>query len=249
MADHRPTAADHAPARIRARLSGRRNHDYLSDAILGGIDGCVTTFAVVAGATGGSLSSLVVVVLGFANLIADGFSMAVGNYHATRSQRERVEQTRRSEERHIERVPEGEREEIRQIFAQKGFGGDTLEQVVDTITANRRLWVDTMITEEHGLQLEGPDPVRAGAVTFTAFFLVGLVPLLPYVVPGVPADTSFASSAVLTAAAFFAIGWAKGVRLEQPRLKAAWETLWTGGAAALLAYGAGWLLRALFGTG
>ncbi|MDX1609787.1 MAG: VIT1/CCC1 transporter family protein [Halofilum sp. (in: g-proteobacteria)] len=249
MADHRPTAADHAPARIRARLAAQRNHDYLSDAILGGIDGCVTTFAVVAGATGGSLSALVVVVLGFANLIADGFSMAVGNYHATRSQRELVEQTRRSEERHIDRVPEGEREEIRQIFAQKGFEGDTLEQVVDTITANRQLWVDTMITEEHGLQLEGPDPVRAGAVTFVAFFLVGLVPLLPYIVPGVPADTSFASSAVLTAAAFFAIGWAKGGRLEQPRLRAAWETLWTGGAAALLAYGAGWLLRTLFGAG
>ena len=248
MADHRATAADHAPARIRERLAGRRSHDYLADAILGGIDGCVTTFAVVAGATGGSLPSLVIVVLGFANLIADGFSMAVGNYHATRSQRELVEQMRRTEERHIDAVPEGEREEIRQIFADKGFEGETLEHVVETITANRRLWVDTMITEEHGLPLDGPDPLRAGATTFVAFFLVGLVPLLPYIVPGIPAAAMFTTSAALTAAAFFCIGWAKGQRLEQPRLHAAWQTLWTGGAAALLAFFAGWGLRAIFGA-
>lgn len=249
MTDHEPTVADHQPARIRARLQESRSHDYLADAILGGIDGCVTTFAVVAGATGGSLSPLVIVILGFANLVADGFSMAVGNYHATRSQRELVDQKRRSEERHIERVPEGEKEEIRQIFAGKGFEGETLEQVVETITANRRLWIDTMITEEHGLQLEGPDPVRAGATTFAAFFLVGLVPLLPYLVPGVEADAMFLASAVFTGIAFIAIGWAKGQRLQQPRLRSAWQTLWTGGAASVLAFLAGWGLRTMFGTG
>ena len=249
MPEHQPTAADHSPARIRDRLAGQRAHDYLGDGILGGIDGCVTTFAVVAGATGGSLSPLVVVVLGFANLLADGFSMAVSNYHATQSQRELVDQRRRTEERHIDAVPEGEREEIRQIFAQKGFEGDTLERIVDTITANRRLWVDTMLTEEHGLQLEGPDPMRAGAITFAAFLGVGLVPLLPYLVPGAAPDAMFITSAVFTAAAFFGIGWAKGRHLQQPRLGSAWQTLWTGAAAATLAYLAGWTLRALFGAG
>jgi len=248
MVDHEATPADHSPARIRARLAAARSHDYLADAILGGIDGCVTTFAVVAGATGGSLSPLVIIILGFANLLADGFSMAVSNYHATRSQRELVEHTRHTEKRHIDTVPEGEREEVRQIFAQKGFEGETLERIVDTITANRELWVDTMLTEEHGLQLEGPDPLRAGATTFVAFFAVGLVPLLPYLVPALPGELLFSSSAALTAAAFFAIGWAKGQRLQQPRLRAAWETLWTGGVASILAFAAGWGLRSLFGA-
>ena len=249
MPEHQPTAADHAPGRIRERLAQARSHDHLSDAVLGGIDGCVTTFAVVAGATGGALPALVIVILGFANLIADGFSMAVGNYHATRSERELVDRKRRTEEHHIEEVPEGEREEIAQIFARKGFEGETLAQVVDTITANRRLWVDTMITEEHGLPLESPSPLRAGAITFAAFFAVGLVPLLPYLLPEALAMDRFVASSALTATAFFAIGWAKGRHLQQPRLRAAWQTLWTGGAAAILAYVAGWVLRTLFGTG
>ncbi|MDZ7747493.1 MAG: VIT1/CCC1 transporter family protein [Halofilum sp. (in: g-proteobacteria)] len=247
MSDHRAILADHRPEAIRRRLARSGEHDYLADAVLGGIDGCVTTFAVVAGATGGALSPLVVIILGFANLVADGFSMAVSNYHGTRSAREFVSKQRRAEEQHIDRVPEGEREEIRQIFARKGFEGDTLERVVDTITANRRLWVDTMLTEEHGLQLSGSDPVRAGATTFAAFIVVGLVPLLPYLLPTAP-EAMFGASCVLTAAAFFGIGWAKGQRLQQPRLRSAWQTLWTGGAAAVLAYLVGWGLRAGFGT-
>ena len=137
MPDHRATAADHRPERIRARLHGRKPHDYLGDAVLGALDGCVTTFAVVAGATGGALAPFVVIILGFANLIADGFSMAVGNYHATKSQNEHVDKIRRQETQHIDTVPDGEREEIRQIFAHKGFEGETLEKVVDTITSSR----------------------------------------------------------------------------------------------------------------
>ena len=248
MSEHAPTQEQHRPEAVRRRLDGTREHDYLADGVLGAIDGCVTTFAVVAGATGGALSPLVIIILGFANLIADGFSMAVSNYHGTRSERDRVEQKRRTEERHIEAVPEGEREEIRQIFAQKGFEGDVLERIVDTITADRRLWVDTMLTEEYGLALEGPDPVRAGATTFAAFCLAGLVPLLPYLLPGLDTSTMFAASAVLTGAAFAAIGWVKGERLQHPRLASAWQTLWTGGAAAVLAYATGWGLQALFGA-
>lgn len=246
MSDHRATPEDHRPHAIRKRLARSKRPDYVADAILGGIDGCVTTFAVVAGATGGALSGQVVIILGFANLIADGFSMAVSNYHGTRSERERIAQQRRDEERHIDRVPEGEREEIRQIFAQKGFEGETLQRIVRTITSNRRLWVDTMLTEEHGLALEQRDPVRAGAVTFAAFFAVGLLPLLPYLAP--VTEATFAASCGLTAVAFFGVGWLKGIRLEQPRLRSAWSTLWTGGVAAALAYGAGWGLGSLFGT-
>lgn len=247
MADHEATEADHRPERIRARLSRARSHDYLGDAVLGALDGCVTTFAVVAGATGGALAPMVVIILGFANLVADGFSMAVGNYHATRSDNEYVEKVRRDEARHIDTVPEGEREEIRQIFANKGFTGATLEQVVDTITSNRQLWLDTMLTEEHGLRLDGPNPIKAALVTFIAFAVAGMVPLLPYLVSAVDPRTLFQASCVLTAVAFFAIGWLKGRQLEHPPLRGALQTLVTGGGAAILAYAAGHLLRSWIG--
>lgn len=150
--------AEHHPDAIKTRLNAARNHSYLGDAVLGGIDGCVTTFAVVAGTVGGGFSGVVAIVLGFANLFADGFSMAVSNYQATKSQGERVEQARRLEEQHIAQVPEGEREEVRQIFLQKGFEGQVLDDVVEVITSNQKLWVDTMLTEELGLQIDGPRP-------------------------------------------------------------------------------------------
>jgi VIT1/CCC1 family predicted Fe2+/Mn2+ transporter len=233
---------------VRQRLAKRRGQGYLGDAVLGGIDGCVTTFAVVAGAVGGGFSGLVVIVLGFANLLADGFSMAVSNYQGTKSQIEIVEQARRSEERQISEIPEGEREEVRQIFAAKGFSGETLEKVVSVITNDRRLWVDTMLTEELGLDIEGPDPLRAALATFVAFLVVGLIPLLPFIVPGLSPDIRFLTSAIGTAIAFFGVGAAKGIVLGRQALRAGLETLLTGGAAAFLAYVVSAWLRAAFGT-
>lgn len=240
--------SEHRPEAVRRRLAGRRDQSYLGDAVLGGIDGCVTTFAVVAGAVGGGFSGLVVIVLGFANLLADGFSMAVSNYQGTKSQRERVDQARLTEERHIEEVPGGEREEIRQIFANKGFSGETLEKVVEVITDDRRLWVDTMLTEELGLDIDGPDPLRAAAATFAAFIAVGLVPLVPFLLPDLSLDTRFLASAVATGVAFFGVGTAKGLVLGRSALRSGLETLLTGGGAALLAYAVGSWLRAAFGA-
>jgi VIT1/CCC1 family predicted Fe2+/Mn2+ transporter len=150
----RELEAEHLPQAIARRLSAHRRHGYIGDAVLGAVDGCVTTFAVVAGAVGGGFSEIVVIVLGFANVLADGFSMAVSNYLGTKSECEEVDKARRTERTHIEAIPAGEREEIRQIFARKGFGGDLLERIVEVITSNPKLWVDTMLTEELGLQLD-----------------------------------------------------------------------------------------------
>jgi VIT1/CCC1 family predicted Fe2+/Mn2+ transporter len=216
--------------------------------VLGGIDGCVTTFAVVAGAVGGGFSGMVVIVLGFANLLADGFSMAVSNYLGTKSQREQVAKARLQEERHIEDIPEGEREEVTQIFARKGFEGEVLVKIVDVITRNRRLWVDTMLTEELGLQVDGPSPVRAGVATFLAFLVVGLVPLIPFLIPGLMSSQRFVASSVVTAAAFLGVGIAKGIVLGRPLVRSGTETLLTGGGAAALAYFVGSWLRQLYGA-
>ncbi|MGH7558029.1 MAG: VIT1/CCC1 transporter family protein [Gemmatimonadota bacterium] len=184
----------------------------------------------------------------FANLLADGFSMAVSNYLSTKSQQQRVAQTRRWEERHIQEIPAGEREEIAQIFARKGFEGDVLNRIVQTITADRGLWLDTMLTEEHGLQLDGPSPVRAGLATFLSFLLVGLIPLVPFLVPGLSPDQRFLASSIATGLAFLTVGLAKGAVLEHGIVRSGLETLLTGGIAALLAYLMGSWLRQAFGA-
>ncbi|QDG49550.1 hypothetical protein FIV42_01990 [Persicimonas caeni] len=233
----------HEPEDVRDRLEGEHEHSYLGDAVLGAIDGAVTTFAVVSGVAGGGLAGGVAVLLGFANLLADGFSMAVSNYESTASTQQMVERRRRQEQRHIEHAPEGEREEIRQIFKRKGFEGDLLERIVDTITDDRELWINTMLSEEYGLQLEGPSPWKAAATTFVAFLVIGFLPLLPFLLTGLSPEQTFIGSAAVTGVTFLGIGLLKGYVTEEPLWRSGLTTLLAGGGAATLAYLTGSWLR------
>lgn len=246
--DLRALEAEHAAEMIAARLAAAKEHSYVGDAVLGAIDGCVTTFAVAAGAAGACLPSSVTIILGFANLLADGFSMAASNYQRAKSERGLLEKARAIEEMHVRMVPEGEREEVRQIFAAKGFGGAELERIVEVITQNPKLWIDTMLTEELGLRLELPRPSAAALTTFAGFAVAGLVPLLPYLMPGLPLQQAFWASALLTGLTFFGIGLMKGRVLHHPLLPSGLETLIVGGAAAGLAYAVGVLLKGLAGS-
>ncbi|MGH9628626.1 MAG: VIT1/CCC1 transporter family protein [Bryobacteraceae bacterium] len=235
--------SEHRRDAIRSRLLSPQGHSYLGHAILGAIDGGVTTFAIVSAAVGGGLSNTVVIMMGFANLLADAFSMAVSNYQGVKTQHGEVERARRTEHRHIEHVPGGEREEIRQIFAAKGFEGELLERVVDVITSDRNVWVDTMLTEELGIQPVTHSPIRAALSTFAAFLLVGAVPLLPFLVPAGNGSDRFMVAAAAAAVAFFAVGAFRGRMLEQPVVRGGLTTLAAGGAAAAVAYFVSWWLK------
>jgi len=232
----------HSPSAIAKRLHRGPRVSYLRDWVYGGIDGTVTTFAIMAGVVGANLSSTVVIVLGIANLLADGFSMAAGNYTGTKAERDEYDQLRRMEERHIDLAPEGEREEIRQIFRAKGFEGEELEAAVNVITKHRESWIDTMMTEEHGMPTVVPSPVRAALYTFVAFVLCGSVPLLPYLV-GLPAPEG--PSAIMTAATFFGIGSLRSRWSPKPWWQAGLETLLIGMLAASVAYVIGYWLKGL----
>ncbi len=246
--DARELHAQHEAAAIELRLAAAKQNSYLGDAVLGAIDGCVTTFAVVAGTAGAGLPGKVAIILGFANLVADGFSMAASNYQRAKSECQLLARARAEEEMHVREVPDGEREEVRQIFHTKGFRGEVLEDIVAGITSNRKLWVDTMLTEELGLRLELPKPGLAALATFVGFMLAGLLPLLPYLLPGLPQSLVFPLSATATAVAFLAVGILKGWVLRHPPWRSGLETLLVGGAAATLAYAVGILLRNLVGA-
>lgn len=239
------TMHDHSPAAIADRLAAGPSQVYLKDFVYGAIDGAVTTLAVVSGVAGGGLASSVIIVLGLANIFADGFSMAISNYLGTRAESQRLESVRVTEEGHIALDPEGEREEIRQIYAAKGFSGQQLEEVVAVITSDRQRWVDAMVQEEYGLSLRGVNAGMAGLVTFMAFLLSGSLPLIPFLLnwwrEGLVADP-YGVSIGVTMLAFFAVGALKGRYVERSWYRSGLETVVIGGLAALLAYGVGVLL-------
>ncbi len=237
--------AAHTPERIQQRLAAQTEHSYLRDFVYGAIDGTVTTFAVVSGVAGAGLSTGVIIILGIANLLGDGFSMAASNFLGTKTEEELRTKARRTEEQHIASYPEGEREEIRQIFANKGFEDEQLEHIVEVITADKKRWVDTMLVEELGLPLEGPSAMKAAVTTLIAFVLVGFIPLAAFVIdyafPGSIAKP-YVLSTLLTGVAFFFVGTAKSWFVDESWIRAGLETLVIGGCAAALAYVAGHLL-------
>lgn len=234
---------DHHPEMIQQRLSQEPKRQNISDAVLGGIDGCITTFAVVSGSVGAGFPSSVALILGFSNLFADGFSMAISNYESSKAEQEFYESTKQSEETHINEIPEGEREEVRQIFRAKGFNGDLLEKIVGTITADKKIWLEIMLTEEHGLSKTTTKPMISGGVTFIAFITVGAVPLTPYLASSANMNQQFIISAFLAGTMFFLIGMLKSMALKKPGFLSGVRTLLTGGTAAVLAYYTAYFLR------
>jgi VIT1/CCC1 family predicted Fe2+/Mn2+ transporter len=233
---------EHSSEAIRRRLESGPTHNYLRDWIYGGIDGAVTTLAVVTGVAGAQLSKWIILALGFANLFADGFSMAASNYLGTKAERDDWRRLERIEHRHIDLAPEGEREEVRQIFERKGFEGDDLERIVHLVTSDRERWVQTMLTDEYGLPHEIRSPWIAALSTFTAFLICGLVPLLPYLLW---TEQSLMVSVVLTGTVFLTIGSIKSRWSTSPWWHSGMTTLLVGAIAALLAYFTGLMVKQL----
>lgn len=236
MTDH-----GHSHSEVKARIGSPPGRGVLRDLVYGGIDGAVTTFAIVAGVAGAGLSPFVIVALGLANVLADGFSMAAGNYSGTKAERDNIARIRAIEERHIVLFPEGERREVYEILARKGLSGAVLEEATAAITANRESWINLMLEGEYGLGGVDPNPLRAAMATFVAFLVAGLVPLLPFLLGF---EQAFAVSAALTMLVFFAIGALKSRWSLAPWWRSASETMLIGGLAAIIAYSVGTLFHA-----
>lgn len=229
-------------------MNAEQWHKYLPEFVYGSIDGVVTTFAVVAGATGAQLDSAVVIILGFANLIADGFSMSVGSYLSHKSEHHHWEKHQRREVWEVHNNPGEGEEEIREIYSRKGFSGELLDRIVETIISDKQVWVDTMMKEELELLPNQKSPLANGVVTFIAFVTMGFIPLFLYVVDFFyPTGIHlFLWSAILTGITFLFIGFLKSEVTESSTWRSMLETLLLGVIAAALAYFVGGFLQTLF---
>ncbi len=236
MPDH-----GHSQQEITERIGAPPGRGLLRDTVYGAIDGTVTTFAIVAGVAGAGLSPFVIVVLGLANVLADGFSMAAANYSGTKAEQDNIRRIRKLEERHIRDYPTGEWLEVREILSRKGLSGRVLDDATDAITQDRESWIGVMMEGEYGLGGVDPHPVQAALATFVAFLLAGMVPLLPFLLA---AENALALSVSMTMATFLLIGALKSMWSLTPWWRSAAETLLIGGTAAGLAYFVGTLFNA-----
>lgn len=227
-----------------------RLKDHLGEIVYGGIDGVVTTFAVVAGAEGAGLPTSVVIILGVANLLADGFSMSVGAYLSSKSEKQRYDFELQKEYKEIEDVPELETEEVREIFSELGFSGELLDQVVEKVTENEDRWVEVMMKHELEMIKEKKSSSLIGMVTFMSFIVFGTIPLLAYFIDleDLLGSPSFLISIGLTTAAFTCVGWMKSFVTKASYVQSIIETLGLGALAAMLAYFAGDVLEKLLLT-
>ncbi len=230
----------HSPEEIAARLDAQIDSTRLRDAIFGGIDGTVTTFAIVAGVQGAGLSTGIVVALGLANVLADGFSMAAGNYAGTKAIADDRRRLWAVEERHIRKNRQGELDELDQILARKGLRGDVRKDAGAMISEDQDQWITMMLSEEYGLPATDPRPIRAALVIFGAFVAAGLLPLLPYLI-GLGA--AFSWSIGIAGLTFFGIGAIKARWSLASWWRSGLETLLIGGTAATLAFGVGRLFH------
>lgn len=218
------------------------------DFVYGGIDGAITTFAVVAGVEGASLTVSIILIMGFANLFADGFSMAIGKYLSDRSSQELYEKIRKIEYEHLKTKTEHEKKEVKEIMRNYGFNGKDLNRVVDVITSNPDVWVDLMMRNEFNLTNENVDPFKGGITTFISFLLIGIIPLLGYLVAPLlqlSQKNTFLLTIFMTLLALFVVGAVKSQFSTKNWLFSGLQTAFVGGLAAGIAYLVGYLLKGL----
>ena len=231
---------DHSPYAIQKRFNEGPQALYLREWVYGGIDGVITTFAIVAGVVGASLSPVIVLILGLANLIADGFSMAAGSYSSTKADNDNYWRLRAREENHIENFYEGEIEETRQILKMKGFDGHELDEMVAAISKDHDTWIEWMMQEEYGLSRSTSSPMKAAFNTFLAFSVCGSAPIIPFVFGW---NDSMIYAVILSAITFFSIGSLKSMWSVKPWWREGCETVIIGMFAAFLAYAIGYALK------
>jgi VIT1/CCC1 family predicted Fe2+/Mn2+ transporter len=219
---------------------------YISDLVYGANDGIITTFAVVSGAAGASLSPGTIVILGLANMVADGISMGLSNYLGISSKLDFQKQERLREEFEVENFPEKERDEVREILLRWGVPEKHLEEILDAVTSNKKRWVDLMMREELGIYEDKVVyPMKHGLVTMVAFMVAGFLPLTPYVF-GLQSESQFAVSIAATAGSLFAVGSARTLITGANWLKSGIQMLVVGGFAAFASYYVGALVKNIF---
>ena len=223
--------------------------EYLKEIVYGGNDGIVTTFAVVAGFAGAQGSNtveigvLAVLLFGLANLFADGASMGLGNFLATRSDQDLYRQEKLKEEREIEENPVMEMAETQRLLLDRGFSEADAKQLVKIYATNKDYWADFMMKYELGMEdVSADNPILTGLATFVSFIIFGFIPLFPYVLFPESSNT-FTLATAFTAGALVLLGVLRWRVTKEKMWRSIGEIILVGGVSASIAYFVGTFFR------
>lgn len=251
--DMQAAAQAHSPASVALvaqEQHGKAGGHYIGNLVYGGLDGIVTTFAVVSGVAGAQLGTRVILIMGLANLFADGFSMAIGAYLSAKSEREYYQREEQRETWEMQHFPEGEKAELEQIYLAQGYPADDARALMEIKTRDPLRWVKAMMVEELGLLSDERSPLLNALATLLAFVVAGALPLLVYLAGlfvTLPPGIGFPVSLALSGVALFGVGAAKVFVTGRNPLVSGMEMLAVGGLAAAVAYGVGALLKGVGG--
>ncbi|MFA7682136.1 MAG: VIT1/CCC1 transporter family protein [Candidatus Peribacteraceae bacterium] len=221
---------------------------YVNDIVYGANDGIVTTFAVVAGSVGASLPDAVLIILGLANVFADGSSMGLGAFLNKRTERDNYRRLLKEELKEIEHDPEIEREEVREAYRAKGLTGEQLEKTVEILTADKLRWATIMVQEEHGITEDASaNPILHGIITYASFAFFGSIPLLSYFL-GIPPEYRFITAILSTFSALLILGLIRSLITRERLFQGPLEIVSIGIVGATIAYSTGIILKTVFGV-
>lgn len=214
----------------------------LSEIILGGQDGLVNVLGVILGVAAATHDVRVVLVAGLAAAFAESISMGAVAYTSTLANADFYESEKEREYRHIQDVPNLERDEIRSIYQEKGFSGQLLDKIVDTITANEDVWVAVMMSEEHKLiPVDRQSALKSALIVGISAIVGSIIPLIPFVI--LPIYGGMVGSVFLTATVLFLVGVYKARATVGKPLRSGMEIALIGTISALVGYIIGLLLK------
>ncbi len=227
--------------RDRRLADPHRSGSWLTDLLLGGQDGLVNVLGLVLGVVAATGDTRIVLAAGLAAGVAGSVSMAGVAYTSTRAAGELYRSERAREYRHIDAAPQLERAEVKEIYARKGFKGDLLERIVDTITNDKDVWVAIMMTEEHRLlDVDRSRSLRSAAVVGLSSLVGSLLPLVPIVL--LPLPLAGWMAVLFAAGTLFGLGAYKARVTAGSPLRSGASLAAIGTVSAAVGYGVGRLL-------
>lgn len=207
----------------------------LRDIILGGQDGLVNALGIILGISAATADVRILIATVLAATCAESLSMGAVAYTSALAEKDHYESERKKAQKEIEEEPEMEQEEIRQIYEKKGFNGKVLEEIVDTISSNKKIWLDLMMAEELHLEPINTKDVLKSSVIVTITTAIGhVIPLLPFFF--FIHQTGLVVSVIISAITLFVVGVYQAITLTGSWWKSGLRMVLIGIGAAFIGY-------------